>query len=221
MGVWSSRAATIAALLLAHPSPVRAGWTVMAFVGGSRTSPATLTLDQPAAGTPVTFTRVPFDSRSFASPPYYGYRIAWFPARGRPLGIEVELIHLKVYARPGSMGPLVERFSISHGLNLLLANTVWRQTTDVRRLRLTARAGVGIAIPHAESRVAGIDQEQYELSSAAFQAAAGPEVRIARRALAFAEYKVTTTAPRVSVAGGTIRGRYTSQHLAAGLGVAW
>jgi hypothetical protein len=209
----------LAALLLTHPSQARAGWTVMAFVGGSRTSPARLTLDQPAAGIHVSFTRVPFDSRSFASPPYYGYRIAWFPVRA--IGVEAELIHLKVYARPGAMGLRVERFSISHGLNLLLANAVWRQTDQHRRCRLTARAGVGIAIPHAESRVAGIDQEQYELSSAAFQGAAGPEVRIAGRALAFAEYKVTTTAPRVSVAGGTIGGRYTSQHLAAGLGVAW
>jgi hypothetical protein len=38
---------------------------------------------------------------------------------------------------------------------------------------------------------------------------------------AFVEYKLTTAAPAVSVASGTISGRYTSQHVAAGMGVAW
>ena len=118
------------------------------------------------------------------------------------------------------MGPFVERFSISHGLNLLLANAVWHQPVS-GRLRLAARAGAGIAIPHGESRMSGVDQEQYEISSAAFQVAAGPELTFARHTRAFVEYKLTTTAPSVTVAGGTIRGRYTSQHVAAGLGVSW
>jgi hypothetical protein len=219
MGPWHT--AAMAVLLVAQPRPASAAWSFMAFLGGSHTAPATLTLDQPATAIHVVFSRVPLDSRSLSSPPYYGYRLAWFPARGGAAGIEAELIHLKVFARTATMEPLVDRFSISHGLNLLVANFVWRQPGDARRLRLVARAGAGVAIPHAESRVGGVDQEQYEFSSAAFQAAAGPEFRLAEHARAFVEYKLTTTAPSVGVAGGTIHGRYTSQHVATGLGVEW
>ena len=114
----------------------------------------------------------------------------------------------------------VERFSISHGLNLLVGNVVWRQPI-ARRVRIAIRGGAGIAIPHGESRVNGVGQEQYEISSVALSGAVGPEFTLARHVRAFAEYKLSSAAPHVSVAGGTISGRYTSQHVAAGMGVAW
>jgi hypothetical protein len=216
----TKRVTAVCTMAILAAAPARAAWTAAAFVGASATRAATVTLARPAAGSRVTWTGVSFDSRSFASPPYYGYRIRWTPSADARAGIEAELIHLKVYARTGALAPIVERFSISHGLNLLLGNVVWRQPLR-RGLRLAARAGAGIAIPHAESRVGGIDQEQYEISSAALQAAAGPEFATSPHTRAFVEYKVTTAAPAVAVAGGTIKGRYTSQHLAAGLGVAW
>jgi hypothetical protein len=78
-----------------------------------------------------------------------------------------------------------------------------------------------VTIPHAESEIGGVTQGQYEWGSLALQAAIGTEVRVARRVRVLAEYKLTTSAPTVSVAGGTIQARYLSQHLAAGLGVAW
>jgi hypothetical protein len=207
-------------ILLGLAVPAGADWIASAYLGASSTGAADLTLERPAGGVPTRSTNVAFDSKSLQSPPYYGYRIAWTPARQGRFGVEGELIHLKVYARAASLTPPVERFSISHGLNLLLGNLLWRQPLW-RRVRLTTRAGAGVAVPHGESRVGGLDQEQYEVSSAAVQLAAGPEVALARHAHAFIEYKVTTAAPAVSVAGGTIKGRYTSQHLATGLGVEW
>jgi hypothetical protein len=209
-----------AAFVAAAAIPVHGEWTAAAYLGASATAAAALTLDRPSAGVHLEWKHVPFESRSFASPPYYGYRLRWTPSREARAGVEAELIHLKVYARAGSLAPAVERFSISHGLNLILGNIVWRQPLG-RGVRLAARAGAGVVVPHAESRVGGVDQEQYEISSAALQGAAGPEFAPTRHARAFVEYKVTTAAPTVGVAGGTIRGRYTSQHLAAGLGVAW
>jgi hypothetical protein len=217
MRVWLVTAVGFA--VLAFASSARAEWSLQGYLGASHTSPATLTLDRPASGAPVTLPGVPLESRSFETPPYYGYRLGWTASDGR-FGVEAELTHLKVFARAGSMGPLVERFSISHGLNLLLANVVWRQRITPR-VRIVIRGGAGVAIPHGESRIGGVDQEQYEISSTALQGAAGPELVVARHVRAFVEYKLTTAAPAVSVAGGTISGRYTSQHLAAGMGVAW
>jgi len=202
------------------PLHVHAEWTIAAYLGASVTAAADLTLDRPAAGGPVLMRDVTFDSRSFESPPYYGYRVRWMPFTGAQLALEAELVHLKVYARAAALAPPVERFSISHGLNLLLGNLVWR-TPLHRRVWLAARGGAGVAVPHGESRVAGIDEEQYEISSLALQAAAGPEFAVSRHVRALVEYKLTTTAPSVAVPGGRISGRYRSQHVAAGLGVAW
>jgi hypothetical protein len=204
---------------LMSSAPAHADWTLAAYLGGTWTSRADLTVDRPASGGPTTLSDVTFDSRSFESPPYYGYRFGWFRERSG-VGIEGELIHLKVYARPETLGAEVRRFSISHGLNLVLANAVVRRPLpSSHRASMTARVGAGVSVPHAESEVGGVTQEQY--GSLALQAAFGTEVRIAGRARLLAEYKLTTAAPTVSVAGGTIQGRYLSQHLAAGLGVAW
>jgi lipid A oxidase len=222
------RRARVACFVMACCSvapPVRAEWTVSGYLGASFTRPNTLVLTERFSDgrsrDTVTWTDVPYASRSFKSPPYYGYRVTWFPHRSSHLGIAAELTHLKLYA-PSDLAeqPILTRFSISHGLNLLTGNVVWRHDL-LARVHITARAGVGIAIPHGESTVRGDDQEQYEVSGLALHGAVGPEFVLSRRLRAFAEYKLTTAAPSVSVAGGTIRGRYTSQHIAAGLGIAW
>ncbi len=205
---------------LLSATPAQADWVAAAFLGTAWTSPARLTVDL-GSRSQDTFDDVTFDSRSFDLPLYYGYRVAWFP-RDSGWGAEGELIHLKVYARPGTLGPTVRRFSISHGLNMLLANAVVRRPLDQgRRIYATARLGAGVTVPHGESDIDGVTQEQYEWGSLVLQGAIGTEFRIARHARLLAEYKLTTAAPTVSVAGGTIQGRYLSQHLAAGLGVAW
>jgi lipid A oxidase len=206
---------------LISPATAYAEWTLGAFVGTAWTRPSTLTVDRPASGAPTKIDGVTFDSRSFETPLYYGYRAGWFRERSG-IGAEGELIHLKVYARPATLGASVRRFSISHGLNLLLANAVVRRPLPSHhRAYATVRLGAGVTIPHAESEIGGVTQGQYEWGSLALQAAIGTEVRVARRVRVLAEYKLTTSAPTVSVAGGTIQARYLSQHLAAGLGVAW
>jgi len=208
--------------LLTTARDARGEWTLTGYLGASRTASTSLTLDQPSRGVHLSWTDVSLASRSVESPPYYGYRLAWFRSRTARLGIEAELTHLKAFAEPGSLAPAVQRFSISHGLNLVLANVIWRQPpAPDRRVRFSARGGAGFAVPHGESEVFGVAQEQYEVSSLALQGAAGPIVRLASHLNAVAEYKLTTTRPSVSVAGGTMKGRFTSQHLAAGLEVWW
>jgi hypothetical protein len=210
-------------LVFAAARSARADWTVAGYLGASHTGPATLRLDvtgpSTASGVHQAVTDIHFDSASFQSPPYYGYRVGWFASTHATVGIEAELIHLKAFAQAADLPSAIQRFSMSHGLNLLLGNIVWR--TSGGPLGLQVRGGIGVAIPHGESEVLGAAQEQYEMSSAAVQAAAGPTVRLGDHLKAFAEYKLTSAAPTVSVAGGTIKGRYTSQHLAFGLEGSW
>jgi hypothetical protein len=213
------RASCVLVVVFALAAPAEAAWTAMAFLGASATVPARLRVAGASPAPHLETGPVHFKSRSFTPPPYYGYRIGWTAAR-RGFGVEAELIHLKVYARAADLPAPLERFSISHGLNLLLGNVVWRQPRG-GRVRVAARVGAGVAIPHGESRIGGVEREQYEISSLALQAAAGPEIVVAPHARVFAEYKVTTAAPAVRVAGGTITARYTTQHVAAGLAITW
>ena len=209
-----ARTLSAAVLLVALAAPATADWTVAAFIGASFTRPAALTLEQMSASTRSP--DVHFAGKPFVSPPYYGYRAGWRPHGA--FGVDAELIHLKVYARAGDLPPSVQRFSISHGLNLLFGDLTWAPRAH-RRAHIELRAGAGVAIPHGESEIQHVTQEQYEVSSIALQGAAGLSVRVTRRLGAFGEYKLTTAAPAVSVAGGRINGRYTSQHAAFGL--AW
>lgn len=205
--------------VLLVPATASAGWTAGVYLGANWTFPTTLTLQQ-NNGPTTTWNDVHFHSRPFESPQYYGYRIGWFPSADARVGAEAEFIHQKVYTTDGALGPIVRSFAVSHGLNLLLGNVVVRQRTT-SRIRLIARFGAGIGIPHGESDVLGQVQQQYEISGFALQAAAGPEFTLSKHARVFADYKLTTIAPNVSVSGGTMKGRYTGQHLAAGLGFGW
>jgi hypothetical protein len=230
-------------LLLSSAPPAGADWVIAAFLGATRTGDATLRVEQPADGTAVEARDVAFAGRAFESPFYYGYRVMWAPARRDRFGVEAELIHLKVHAdtaaivrtrgriggAPGDrtirLAEIVERFSISHGLNLLLVNLVLRHPLGgdgplrKRRFVLAIRAGAGPTLPHAESTIGGRTQEQYEWGRVAGQAAAGIECRVARDIAALVEYKLTATSQRVSVPAGTASATFVTQHVAAGL--AW
>jgi opacity protein-like surface antigen len=232
-----------AVVLLASAAPARADWVLAAFVGGAATQAATLRIEQPASGSNFEARDVPFAGRSLDSPVYYGYRIMWARPLQARVGFEAELIHLKVYADPGAVvrvrgtifdapidrtmrfGDVVERFSISHGLNLLFGNFVLRQPlggaglVQDRRVVLALRVGAGPTIPHGESTIAGRTQEQYEWGRVAGQIAAGVECRVAPHLALIAEYKVTATRQRVAVPDGSASASFTTQHAIAG--IAW
>jgi hypothetical protein len=239
-----ARLAAIAFVVLcAGTGPAHADWVVSGFLGAAATRDVTLRIDQPVRATAFAISAARFTGRSFESPVYYGYRVMWAGRSGARIGVEGELIHLKAYldtTRPAAVtgtldgapvnrtvtiGDLVQRFSVSHGLNLLFVNIVLRQPlggrgrVETRRLLVAVRVGAGPTIPHTESTIGGRTQEQYEWGRVAGQAAAGLEYRFARRASAIVEYKVTGTRERLSVAEGTASGTFVSQHGVGGL--AW
>ena len=230
--------------LLAFAAPARADWIFAGFVGGAATHSATLRIEQPALGSDFEAHDLAFAGRSFASPVYYGYRILWAGPRQGRVGFEAELIHLKVYADAGALvrvrgtigaapidrtmrfSEVVERFSISHGLNLLFGNLVLRQPIGGagpilrdRLVVLAVRLGAGPTIPHAESTIGGRTQEQYEWGRVAGQVAAGVEYRVTAHLAAIAEYKVTATRQRVAVLDGSASASFTTRHAVAG--IAW
>jgi hypothetical protein len=227
-------------LALAVTAPAFAEWTVGAFAGGCRTGNTSLTLVQPAADTSVTFVPVRYRSASFEMPIYYGYRVGAFLAP-RWLGVEGELIHMKVIADtarvsraqgtvggqavagPRAIDSVLDRFSITHGVNLLLANVVVRRAgtaaspSRAPRWMLVGRIGAGASIPHPESTSGGLSLERYEWGAFSIQGAAAAEVRITGPLYVSGEYKLTRTVQDVTIAGGSARTPLVTHHLVAGL----
>jgi hypothetical protein len=220
-------------------SPVCADWSIGVFAGAAHTAATSLTLIRPGESTNVALAPVHYRSESFAPPIYYGYRIGFFP-RSSWIGIEGELIHLKVVAdtsRTARMdgvmrgetvsgtvpiSSLVEHFSITHGVNLLLVNAVMRrplgaESAERARWTVSARLGAGGSIPHPESDIGGRSFEGYEWGALSLQAAAGAEMRVAARLSIVGEYKLTRTVQEVTISGGTARTPLTTHHVAGGL----
>jgi opacity protein-like surface antigen len=227
-------------LALAAAPDSRAEWSLGAYVGAAHTISTDVPLTQPERDTEVTFAAVTFRGDSFTPPLYYGFRAGRFFGSRPWLGIEAEFIHLKLYARTGEtvtasgqlhgvpldgalrLDTVVQHLSISHGLNLLLANVVARVPlagNGYRGTVATVRAGVGPTIPHAESRVLGVAApERYELGAAGLQLAAGVEQRVAGRVWLLAEYKFTRSDQTVAVAEGQAEVLARSHHVVVGLG---
>jgi hypothetical protein len=220
-------------------TPAFADWTIGAFLGGSWTRDTSLTLTQPSAGTDVTLTPVHYAGKPFEAPPYYGYRAGVFPHSGW-FGVEGEFIHLKVFAEttrlstadgmvggvhlsgPIVLSSIIQRFSISHGVNLLFVNALFRHQSphtngDGPRWVAVARAGAGTTIPHPESSIDGGAFEAYEWGAFAVHGAGAIELRVTGPLYVTGEYKLTRTRQNVTVVAGSVRTPLVTQHLTGGV----
>jgi hypothetical protein len=211
---------------------------VAAYLGGARTAGSSLTISQPSPENWLRFDYVHFEGRSLEGPLYYGFRGGYFLHELR-LGLEAEFIHLKVYAdtarqvqasgirlgapidRILTLRDIVEQYSISHGVNLLLFNVVGRYSIGARngrdRLLLAGRFGAGPSIPHTESTVDGHHQEQFEAGRLGWQLAGGVELHMWRGLHALFEYKFTRTNQKGRVYLGQANSLLRSQHGIFGL----
>jgi hypothetical protein len=218
--------------------PSLAQWTAGAYLGAAHTKNSALSLSQPALGTDLRFNPVSYRGESFRGPLYYGARVGYI-FHGR-WGVEGEFTHLKVFANVGRSSTVtgllnghpvnafepietvVQRFSISHGVNLILANVVFReQLWRIRgdrspRLTLVLRLGAGTTHPHAESTVEGHADEHYQLGSPAIQLGGGIELRVWHRLYWMGEYKFTRTEEQVHVFGGKVTSLLHSHHVVTG-----
>jgi hypothetical protein len=216
-------------------SQAEAQWYFAGYLGANATSPADVSIDVPPSNLSLTFRDVEFDAHPFESPQYYGWRVCKLFAAGGRVGVEFEFTHLKVigltdatYAVDGTSGAvplpagapmrtIVERYSMTHGLNFLVGNLVVRQPLGSGRAAFVGRAGGGATIPHTETTVLGGSVDTYESGGFGFHAAAGIDVQLKGRLSFVAEYKFTHASPEISVTGGTSRTTSASHHVAFGL----
>ncbi|MDQ6764635.1 MAG: hypothetical protein M3Z22_00815 [Verrucomicrobiota bacterium] len=207
-------AAALAALFVVFAQPARAEFNLSIFTGVALTPDNDLELKQ-RGGTDLTFHDISYKGRDFETPPFYGARLLWFSSENSHWGYGAEFFHLKLYGqtqdrvhvtgeRNGARVDDVERientlqqFSISHGLNFVLADVIYRWFPSERGrgfsgcLQPYAGVGLGAAVPHVESNVGGRFFEEYQLHGPAVQGLVGLNVDLTRHWGVMFEYKLT------------------------------
>ena len=207
-------------LFLSVASPASAQWYGVVYLGANKTQPADITVK--GEGYDQTFRKVDFEGRPFESPQYYGWRLGRFLNDTRRLGVELEFIHLKVIANPDQLGPDVQQYRMTHGLNFLVANLTsripfGRSAYGDPPFAVISRLGAGATIPHAETVILGVSKEQYEYAGVGAHAAVGLTAKLKGRLSLVTEYKVTYAKPRISTAhNGTGQTTTLSHHVALG-----
>jgi lipid A oxidase len=219
------------------PAAANAQWSFSTFTGVNHTLPSSIAIERPDIGMAVEFRDVEYDARPFTSPQYYGARLTRFFG-DRRLGVEIEFLHIKVYARThdvvqvrGTIGdravdervPMrtyVHRYNHTHGLNFLFANVAWRYPVGGAgaRTTLSVRGGAGPVVPGVDVVMPGLNVQGYQFTGIGAQAAAGVTIRFSTWVSALVEYKFTHTRPQVDlVAGGRGRMTASTHNLAMGL----
>jgi len=228
-------------LLVSVAAPARAQWYVEVFSGGAHTQPATVSITEPAQGLSVEYHDVVFRSKPYAADPYFGASLGRMLGKSRRLGVEFELIHLKVVAdtsqtyvtTPGpggativtsfaTMRDTVQRYQMTHGLNFALANLVLRVPLrpGSDRVMLDVRAGAGPTIAHGETTVLGESRDGYGWGGVGADAGVGVQIRLNGRIALMTGYQVTVARPTLALAHGTGRATALSHHAMGGLTIA-
>jgi hypothetical protein len=190
------------------------------YFGANKTQPADITVK--GDGYDLTFPKVEFEARPFESPPYYGWRLGRFLNDTRRLGVELEFIHLKVIANSDQLGPEVQQYRMTHGLNFVVANLTsrvpfGRSAYGDAPFALISRLGAGVTIPHGETTILNVLKEEYEYGGLGAQAAVGLTARLKGRLSLVGEYKVTYAKPRITTAhNGTGQTTALTHHVAFG-----
>ena len=209
-------ALAIAALLLL-PAPARAQWTLSLYSGAAASSSNTLTVT-PSAGAPFTLADVEYRAASSQAPIYYGYRAGYTPKDSR-LGVEFEFTHAKAIAID-THSPDLAQFQMTHGLNFLLGNVVYRsQAATSSRVAFVARGGAGFTLPHVETVFRGNSLSNYQNGGFGAQGGVGLEARLAGRLYAIADARLTWARVRVDAVDAAIAGGFLTRHIDLGIAV--
>jgi len=207
------------------------------YTGTSSTRDSDLHVRQAGTATDVTLGDVAWDAKPFRPAPYYGLRLTHFFERHPNWGAALDFTHYKIYAKTGrlvdvvgtwqgasvattaEMSRYVQRFEISHGVNLLSINALYRWRGSAGdRLQPYVGAGLGHYLLHAENVVADRSQETgYQSSGFGYQALGGIHYRLSEKFGAFVETKFDRGTAKVDVADGTAQTRLRSLHVVAGL----
>ena len=196
-----------------------------AYGGYNYTRPSKVRMVQPG-GTDITFTDIKWIGESFKTEPYWGVRATWWSPKLAGIGFMFDYTHAKATAlktqevtqagkRDGQEVPPKEPFSatfrkleFTHGLNFFTLNALYRADWLHARMAPYAGIGIGLSIPHVDTRRAGAPKASrtyvHQITGLTFQALGGIEWRGSRagRFSAFTEYKLNYSKNKADLNGG-------------------
>lgn len=209
------------------------------YTGTSWTRNSDLRITQPGSGTNLTMHGVEWDAAPFKAAPYYGVRFTHFYDRYPNWGAALDFTHYKMYAKTDRMLSVdgvwkgapanstarmyqyVQRFEISHGVNVLSINAIYRWLAPrYASGRLQPYVGAGLAYyrPHAENMVDNVSNETgYQASGFGYQLLGGARYRVTERIGAFVEAKFNSGTAEVEIANGQAETPLRTFHAVAGM----
>lgn len=225
--------------------PASAEFFVDAYTGRSFTNDADVKIKQSGQGNDFTVKELSFDDESFkhAESAYYGMRFGYFFKKYPWFGTAIEFLHFKIIGETdetkritGTRGgapintttrvdTVVQRFDVSHGVNYLTLNALFRYSLFKEperfphgRLQLYGGFGAGPVITHAENTIEGLNNnEKFEVGGPGVQAFVGARTLLFKHFGVFVEYKFTHSDLEVDVAGGDAKLDENSHHIVGGI----
>ncbi len=206
----------VVTVLLRHgPGRAEERHAIELLLGGALNASTTLAIDQ--EGESDIEIVADYATKPFEFPVYYTLRLASLRARG---AWELQFIHHKIHLE--NTTEEVERFEITDGFNILTVNRAFPAGP------VDLRAGAGIVITHADSRIRGLSTSGggildtgYELGGPVLLAGAGRRFRLSERWIGTLETQVTLGWANVSVANGKAGTTNVALHIMFGVGYTW
>lgn len=152
------------------------------------------------ADTTAFSSRIHWEGKSFAMPPYYGARATWW--QQSDIGWGVEMTHDKVYSPAGDRPAGFTHLEFTDGHNIVTANVLKRWPGLWGNLTPYAGAGVGFAVPHVETTENGNVTSGYQVTGPAVRVMAGVKYSLNDHWGVFTEYQATWSDNTADLTGG-------------------
>ncbi len=230
----------------ADSTPRRRRHEISIYTGVSLNRPSDLRIMQPSTGTDATFENVHWRGHPFQGSRYYGYRLMTYLPKQPRLGIGLDFVHYKVYARVGQdrrvvgtwlgepidtvapMSDRVQEFRITNGVNVFTLDILYRfpqgrsDTFPDGRLQPYVGGGPSYYVLFPINRVNNESNQQrgYRVSGYGYTLQAGVRYGITSRTAVFVETRYNRGDAKVEIAnGGKADTDLRTTHIQGGLSV--
>jgi lipid A oxidase len=221
--------------IVASSTPATAEFQIGIYGGWNESFDSDVTLVQPN-GTNLTLYDVPWDGKSFASPPYWGARGIYWLDSSPAWGVMIDYNHAKIYSDLGAtvkvkgtrdnvalsgtdrVSNTFDILEFTDGLNQIYLGGTYRWQHE--RWTPYVGFGVGLSVPHVEVRRTGssVKTFEYQVTGVAVEGLVGVEYRITPRVSAFGDYKLSFSSNDADLdGGGTLEADIWTNHFILGL----
>jgi lipid A oxidase len=222
--------------IVAGSNPAAAEFQIGVYGGRNESFDSDVTLVQPN-GTNLTLYDVPWDGKSFASPPYWGARGIYWLDSSPAWGVMIDYNHAKIYSDLGAtvkvkgtrdgvalsgtdrVSNTFDILEFTDGLNQIYLGGTYRWQHEQWWTPYVG-FGVGLSVPHVEVRRTGssVKTFEYQVTGVAVEGLVGVDIASRPRVSAFGDYKLSFSSNDADLnGGGTLETDVWTNHFILGL----